>query len=374
MKKIIDYVIKHPLVTTTVSSLATMALKEGVKYVVGKFTVIIECTAYEDAYGPLLKWIHTSGKLPKNKNIRFDRRADNSFALPVGKFLSTHNRKPMIIECIKKETMEDTVYSLKLTILGGTEDDLNEILNVTHVAEDRDQHVQIQSYDHGYWYRSRTKNIRKEDTFVTCPGKKERILNDIDWFYNNKAWYVNKGIPYHRGYLFYGKPGTGKTTFINVIASKFDKPLCVIHLSGVGNDEELIKCVGGAPPGAIIAFEDIDCIKVSEKRNTDNKKDSGVTLAGLLNALDGILTPENSIFILTTNDLESLDPALIRPGRIDMVEEFQYLEKAQQEELSLLFFDKKLGVNKPIAASKLQGIFMKNLDNWKGAKKEMEAL
>jgi len=80
-------------------------------------------------------------------------------------------------------------------------------------------------------------------------------------------------------------------------------------------------------------FEDIDCMKSSNARvpsnaspndgtQTQNEKENaaqrnGVTLSGLLNVLDGFYAPTNVLFIRTTNRIETLDEALLRPGRID---------------------------------------------------------
>jgi len=83
-------------------------------------------------------------------------------------------------------------------------------------------------------------------------------------------------------------------------------------------------------PNSVILFEDIDCMKSSDARpitedavgaqskSSSVKEDrNGVTLSGLLNALDGFSAPDNVLFIMTSNQIEALDPALLRPGRID---------------------------------------------------------
>jgi chaperone BCS1 len=88
------------------------------------------------------------------------------------------------------------------------------------------------------------------------------------------------------------------------------------------------------PEDSVILFEDIDCMKAGNRRPESNewseKQPSSivtekidpaagfaVTLSGLLNVLDGFHAPENVVFVMTTNKVEALDPALLRPGRID---------------------------------------------------------
>lgn len=98
------------------------------------------------------------------------------------------------------------------------------------------------------------------------------------------------------------------------------------------NDQKLKQAVSAVPENSVILFEDIDCMKVGGRNLEANEfKDNepgtkqennsadrfGVTLSGLLNVLDGFHAPENVLFLMTTNRIEALDPALLRPGRID---------------------------------------------------------
>jgi chaperone BCS1 len=98
------------------------------------------------------------------------------------------------------------------------------------------------------------------------------------------------------------------------------------------NDRTLKSAMNDVPESSVILFEDIDCMRTGHRRSdpempsdrqvtTTDKKDgsgqTGVTLSGLLNVLDGFHAPENVVFVMTTNHVEMLDPALLRPGRID---------------------------------------------------------
>jgi chaperone BCS1 len=99
------------------------------------------------------------------------------------------------------------------------------------------------------------------------------------------------------------------------------------------NDKSLVGAIKDIPPNSVIVFEDIDCVNTGRARlngdelarkqpaNPTQKPDPmeqfGVTLSGLLNALDGFNAPEDVLFVMTTNKVEGLDEALLRPGRID---------------------------------------------------------
>lgn len=136
--------------------------------------------------------------------------------------------------------------------------------------------------------------------------------------------YITRGIPYRRGYLFHGPPGTGKTSFISALAGHFGYSVCMLSLSErTLDDERLAYLLSNAPPNSFIVLEDVDAAFVSRDlyENSQHKAYEGmtrVTFSGLLNALDGVASSEERILFMTTNHLNRLDPALIRPGRIDV--------------------------------------------------------
>jgi mitochondrial chaperone BCS1 len=182
---------------------------------------------------------------------------------------------------------------------------------------------------------------------VLKPGEKERLLEDIAKFKRSKQRYRNLGVPYHRGYLFYGPPGTGKTSLVSAIAEKFAMSIYAINLVHF-NDRSLVAAMNEVPQNSVILFEDIDCMKSGDARPKVETSTSeaqakasvmkedrkGVTLSGLLNALDGFSAPDNVLFVMTSNQIEALDPALLRPGRIDYR---LYLGPATEEQKTELY-------------------------------------
>jgi chaperone BCS1 len=89
------------------------------------------------------------------------------------------------------------------------------------------------------------------------------IINDINRFLSSAEWYINKGVPYRRGYLLYGPPGTGKTSFVQAIAAKLNLNICYLNLSGGNMDDDgLNGLLNSAPMRSIILLEDIDAIFV----------------------------------------------------------------------------------------------------------------
>lgn len=169
-----------------------------------------------------------------------------------------------------------------------------------------------------------------ENTFI--PSEQEKLIKEsIDTFKSKREWYIKNNIPYHFGFLLYGRGGTGKTSIAQAIAEYAGAQL--ISFPG-DRISELPKMMGGFISTVsidkntyrVILIEDIDCGFAEKAIDTEYDEESGefksierkVGLASILNALDGMSAPTNAIYVFTTNHIEKLDPALIRPGRCDV--------------------------------------------------------
>ncbi len=167
--------------------------------------------------------------------------------------------------------------------------------------------------------------------------------------------YRSLGVPYHRGYLLYGPPGTGKSSLASALGARFGMSIYAVNLAEM-NDRTLKGAMNSVPEGSIILFEDIDCMRSrggaiesndwtpvqpaspDAAVNTRASDRIGVSLSGLLNVLDGFQAPENVIFVMTTNDIDALDRALLRPGRIDYRLFLGEAAESQKVELYRRFF------------------------------------
>jgi mitochondrial chaperone BCS1 len=143
------------------------------------------------------------------------------------------------------------------------------------------------------------------------------IVNDTKKFLEGERWYTDMGIPWRRGYLLYGAPGNGKSSLITAVAGALGKSVCVLNLaSGALTDESLQNLLSDAPEGALILLEDVDAVFHGRKIGDANA--SKLSFNGVLNALDGVTAQQGRMVFMTTNHLERLDPALVRPGRADV--------------------------------------------------------
>jgi mitochondrial chaperone BCS1 len=114
----------------------------------------------------------------------------------------------------------------------------------------------------------------------------------------------------------HGPPGNGKSSLITAVAGVLGKSICVLNLSSLSlTDDSLTNLLGDAPDGSLILLEDVDA--VFNQRNKASGNESKLSFNGLLNALDGVTAQQGRLVFLTTNHLEKLDPALVRPGRAD---------------------------------------------------------
>ena len=225
------------------------------------------------------------------------------------------------------------------------------------------------------WRTITMRPTRPMSTVVLDDEQKAGILQDMNDFLKPKTarWYANRGIPYRRGYLFHGPPGTGKSSLSFAIAGLFGLDIYCLSLTEITlTEEDLILLFNTLPKRCVVLLEDIDCAGVSRpepkkkssktKKSKKNKKSkkapdtsdssdedetipsrgpklkNAITISGLLNAIDGVASQEGRVLIMTTNYPDKLDTALIRPGRCDLKIGFKLASKQQAKELFLRMY------------------------------------
>ena len=238
---------------------------------------------------------------------------------------------------------------------------------------------------------------RPIESVILDKGVKERVISDVKGFLGSAKWYYDRGIPYRRGYLLYGPPGSGKSSFIRALAGELDYNIAMLNLSERGlTDDRLNHLLTIIPRRTLVLLEDADAAFGNRRTQTDEDgyRGANVTFSGLLNALDGVASAEERIVFLTTNYLDRLDSALIRPGRVDMAVRLGEATRWQMAKLWDRFygdFDKQgtfkarflerleqLGLINPeneekrlhsrsTSAAALQGLFLYNKGDMEGA-------
>ena len=245
---------------------------------------------------------------------------------------------------------------------------------------------------------------RPLDSVILDKGVKERIVDDLKEFLCSGNWYHSRGIPYRRGYLLYGIPGSGKSAFIQALAGELDYNIAILNLSERGlTDDRLNHLLTVIPRRTLVLLEDVDAAFSNRRLQTDSDGYQGanVTFSGLLNALDGVASAEERVLFLTTNHINRLDEALVRPGRVDMTVRLAEATRWQIANLWDRFYGDlgesdiwkarflsrlaDLGVVQtetvnnsflpnPTSTAALQGLFLYNKGNMKGAVASAEGL
>jgi len=191
------------------------------------------------------------------------------------------------------------------------------------------------------WVQQTAVPARPLASVVLPSLAKAQLLEDLDEFSSDETvdWYRTHGIPHKRSYLFYGPPGAGKTSFIQAVAAKYGRSICFLSPTDPEmTDENLRAAVQKCPSSSILVLEDVDSF-FERGRERSRTSTALMSFSGLLNALDGIGSASGGqIFILTTNKRASLDPALIRDGRVDMHIRFGHAEPEQMRDLFSQFY------------------------------------
>lgn len=227
-----------------------------------------------------------------------------------------------------------------------------------------------QATSFGEFRSSRDIPLRKIESVVLKDGQIETIVRDITRFLDAEDRYADLDYPYHRGILLHGAPGTGKTSIAAAIANHLKLDVYYISLGSIKDNNALGNLLQGVRSRSLLLLEEIDiCKATNENGRGGNDGNSGITMDGLLQALDGFTAPHGLVTIMTTNKIEVLDEALIRSGRADLKLEITTVDKGQVERMCQQFIKfvpeglPEVEVRHGIAPSDIVEVFKQNIYN-----------
>lgn len=213
-----------------------------------------------------------------------------------------------------------------------------QVLNLGEISKTQEMNFPVTSYD-GQLERHRILKWNLNDLELTAPinpfqgyffePKIEEYIKEVEYWLNSQEFFEKINVPFRRGWTIHSIAGCGKTSLVRAIAQKFDLPIVILDISTM-NNHDLTRNWKDAQSHApcIILIEDIDNI-FNLRENISNQK--GITFDALLNALAGVEGTTGIFTIITTNNIEKLDGALIRPGRCgDRVIELKPLSNTQK--------------------------------------------
>lgn len=219
--------------------------------------------------------------------------------------------------------------TLTITTIGRSRALLERVMEEARTVQDRDV-VPVHVWGgHGYELIERRPR-RALESIHLADGLREEIVADAKRFCERRAWYVERGIPHRRGYLFEGPPGTGKSSMALALAGELRRSIYIINPAAVRDDNALQAAINQAGSGVVL-IEDIDAVDCGRERAppklqavapgspvNEAATTTGISTSGLLNAIDGVAARDGRVLVITTNHPDKLDAALIRPGRVDM--------------------------------------------------------
>ncbi|KAF8159270.1 P-loop containing nucleoside triphosphate hydrolase protein [Crassisporium funariophilum] len=252
--------------------------------------------------------------------------------------------------------------SLKISVVARNNDVLKKLVLEAKREYEKDAehrvHIFLADTTYGCWRWNGARQKRPMSSIVLQPGVKDMLLADCKDFLCSEEWYAERGIPFRRGYLLHGVPGSGKTSLIHSMAGELGLDIYVVSLSSKGmSDNTLTTLMGHVPSRCILLLEDLDAAftrsisrdatstgapTAATSKETaaaaETTDGSTLSLSGLLNSLDGVAAAEGRLLFATTNHIERLDPALSRPGRMDVWVNFTHATKWQAEGIFKCFF------------------------------------
>ena len=192
--------------------------------------------------------------------------------------------------------------------------------------------------------------LQNHETFENIFHKnKEQIINDIDKLHDIN-YYKKTGLKRKKGYMFYGLPGTGKTTTVMAMSNYDKRHIIEVPFNRVQTNNELeailnISCINSIEfrqDNIIILFDELDIQTKSkteniiiEQNNTKKKiyyntvendseeelkkNNDKLNLSTLLSRFDGIGNYAGLIIVATTNNIDNIDNALYRDGRLNLI-------------------------------------------------------
>lgn len=312
----------------------------------------------------------------KNKNIKYTRtlRVTNGqhgwdatrISVGFGNHWFFHKGRPYVLNRVVQSADGGSQIKEEITVktIGFTQTSIINLIKGT-IPERKDKR-HVYTLNDGGWCEKQDLPERSWDSVILKAGQKERIADFIQEFTESTEWYKQMGINHRTGILLSGPPGTGKTSVVKALAKHLNKNLCVLSCNFV-TEVGFANALAALPKDSVLLLEDFDSIKSTQNRTQDetkNSSDYGISLSGLLNAIDGIFTGSQRIIIATTNHPEKIDSALLRPGRFDLHECIGYADKDMALRMFRKFYPEEelndIQIAENISMAQIENCFLLN--------------
>lgn len=340
-------------------------------FAIKHMTTEMTITSYNQSFYDLMEWLEEKGfshrfRRFKITNGKWGGDDITTKGVGYGSHIIWHKWKPIKISLEKENDShsERDKETIRLVRIGRSHKPFDDLVDeLRRRREDnRDMTSMYMHMGNDGWSFAGKQPKRPIDSVIIEDDKMRLLLKAFKDFEEREDWYVKHGIPYQLGILLHGPPGTGKTSMIRAIAGHLNKSL---HVASASKMYGLGSMFGECDKDSILVIEDVDSCSMALKRKGSEKfnkndddddfefevaKDEGSdfnelfermslsSLSDLLNAVDGVFVKHGRILIMTTNHPDKIDPALKRPGRIDLSLELSYITNETFRRFMLSFF------------------------------------
>jgi chaperone BCS1 len=313
-----------------------------------QFTVTLYLSCRDEAYYHFLRWYQVKGYSAKARGLKLNDSGstykDTILSAGYGYHYFIYKKLPFHLYRGKETNNGSRSIKEEIIIrtIGRSQQRILDLITEITPVPDKKKITKIMKWsDDEGWHFSYEQNSRPLNSVILSDYNQKTLRKSLDYFKSERFWFEEHGIPYRMGICLYGPPGTGKTSLVKAIAAEEEKDLYLLNLNSM-NDLTLQKAMDQLDQNALVLIEDIDAYYFTHRRDEYNKDHlAGKTLSGLLNAIDGVSNSKGRILVITTNHIEKLDPALLRPGRIDLSLELGYMTDETARKALRKFFPAK---------------------------------
>lgn len=282
-------------------------------------------------------------------------------------------------------SMYQVTYEIVITTIGRNRQVLMDLIE-EFIYKPPAGKLGIYRFENKEWLRSTDIVPRRLETVIINRSVRDKLVADIQRFKESRQWYIDRGLSYKLVIVLHGLPGSGKSSLIKALASHFNAGLALINLAYM-SDSLFETALTSSKKNNFVLIEDFDSAKSTAGRNAlvnrmenpapapqDNSLDAvpggatikfedmaALTLSGMLNALDGVVSLDGTVIFMTTNVLETIDPALVRPGRVDHIYELGALGHQEVLEYIELMFPGEYRPEEGVVFQDIMGCVLQQL-------------
>ena len=326
------------------------------------FLYLHECIYYNEKDNKIVDFVVYDNELKfvyENETINF-KRIKYGKPIFINSRCEAGNYEEITLELIDSELSDEKKIKLMKEFFLESKEKYDE----NRRCKSSSGKMKLWSYSNGFWEEIKRINKRDFDTVILDPSIKQEIQISLDRYNNEdyKKKLKSFGINHKMNLILSGLPGTGKSSLMFSIATMLDKDIATLDFNDKDlSDHSFINALNRIPKDCLFILEDIDALYVDR----DKSRDNSVSFSCILNFLDGVYSKEDLVTIITTNHINNLDKAIIRPMRVDKIIKFTYCSKYQYETIFNIFFpEKKELVNKIYKIIKNKKYTTSMLQNW----------